>query len=87
LLRFTKEDIITVNVLKSSVQRGIRKQIQELYPAITDEIMEELMPKKSSIYSAKCKDNISLTIVDGNALFFQHFNENLLPTLRTLRNL
>ena len=33
--------------VKSSVQRGYVKMIQDLYPALTDATLEEILPKKS----------------------------------------
>lgn len=75
---------MTVNVMKSSAQRGVRKQILELYPRMTEEALEQLMPKKSSLFLAKCHDNINLIVLDNEPLFFQHFDEPLIPTLRTL---
>lgn len=79
-----KEDVGTTNVLKSSTQRSVRKQILERCPAMSEEAMEVLIPKKSSLFLTKCRDNISFIVLDGVPLFFQHFDGPLIPTLRIL---
>ena len=53
LSRFTQEDISSNNILKSSVQRAMKKTITETYPLITEEIIEEIFPKKLNIISTK----------------------------------
>ena len=52
-VRFTQDDISSSNILKSSVQRAMKKLIVETYPLITEEIIEEIFPKKSNIISTK----------------------------------
>lgn len=77
-----KQDVGTSNLLKSSVQRSVRKNIMEQYPYLTEEHLEFIMPKKSNIYQTKCPDNVTLLVVDSEPLFFQHFDGPLIPTLR-----
>ena len=80
-----KEDVSTTSLLKSSAQRGIRKQIMEQYPYFTEELVELVLPKKSNIYQAKCRENnVTLLVVDNEPLFFQHFDGPLIPTLRLI---
>lgn len=79
-----KEDVVTTSLLKSSVQRGVRRQIMDQYPYFTEELLELAIPKKATIYQAKCRDNITMVVVDSEPLFFQHFDDPLIPTLRLL---
>ena len=82
--RFTgKDDLSTTNLLKSSAQRAIRKQIMDQYPYFTEELIELVFPKKSNIYQTKCRENgVVLLVVDNEPLFFQHFDGPFIPTLR-----
>lgn len=50
------------------------------YPKIED-VIDELIPKKSQIELIKCEDKIQLYSVDGEVLFFQKFDE-LIPSLK-----
>lgn len=56
----------------------------ELYPSLTEEALEYIMPKKSAINLAKCRENVSLIIVENEPIFFQHFDGPLIPSLRVL---
>lgn len=80
-----KDEIGTTSILKSSAQRGIRKQLLDQYPSLTEEILEAILPKKSSIMQSKCRENnVVLFVVEGEPLFLQHFDGPIIPTLRTL---
>lgn len=51
--RFTQDDIGSSNILKSSAQRAMKKTIMEQYPAVTEEMIEEIFPKKTNIIATK----------------------------------
>jgi PUA domain protein len=44
--------------------------------------MDVIMPKKSQLELIKLPDRMSLYSLDGHVLFFQHFDDALLPHLR-----
>lgn len=70
--------------MKSSAQRGIRKQILETYPKMTEELLEVIMPKKANMQQTKCREHITFICVDGEPLFYQHFDGPLMPSLRVI---
>ncbi len=51
--RFTHEDVGSSNILKSSAQRAMKKTIIDQYPAVTEEMIDEIFPKKSNIIATK----------------------------------
>ncbi|ORZ18783.1 PUA-like domain-containing protein [Absidia repens] len=73
-------DIAGQSQLKSSVQRAIRAKLQEQYPML-EAVLEELMPKKTPIVLIKGHEHISFLSVNGEILFFQHFDGPYFPTL------
>ncbi|OMJ24378.1 Translation machinery-associated protein 20 [Smittium culicis] len=81
--KFTPKDVNGKTMVKSSVIRAIRTKLIDSYPGI-EPVLDEILPKKATLILAKTKERISLYIVDGNVLFFQHFDEPLIPTLRVL---
>lgn len=81
--KFTKEDIHTRANIKSSVQRGLKSNFVSVYPSLEPAI-DLLIPKKSQVISIKCEDKIQLFAVDNEVVMFQHFNEDLIPTLTTV---
>lgn len=66
--------------VKSSIQRTLKSKLVSQYPKL-EEVIDELIPKKSQIELIKCEDKIQLYTVDNEVLFFQKFNE-LIPSLR-----
>ncbi|KAG7832090.1 hypothetical protein KL920_000425 [Ogataea angusta] len=78
--KFSKEDVHTRSNVKSSVQRGLKTRFVEQYPGF-EPIIDELVPKKSTVQHYKCEDKIQLYLVDGEVLFYQKFDE-LLPSLK-----
>ncbi|QLQ81613.1 hypothetical protein HG537_0F03740 [Torulaspora globosa] len=78
--KFTKDDIHSRSKVKSSIQRTLKAKLVSQYPKLED-VIDELIPKKSQIELIKCEDKIQLYAVDGEVLFFQKFDE-LIPTLR-----
>lgn len=69
--------------VKSSAQRALRTKIQDTYaPLLTPAILDEMIPKKSQIDAVKLPDRVTLYGLDDQALFYQHMNGPLIPTLR-----
>ncbi|KAJ2161038.1 translation machinery-associated protein 20 [Coemansia sp. RSA 552] len=71
------------NSVKASVVRGIRAKLIEQFPDIEAHI-DEILPKKANLVQIKCKDRLVLFTVDGEVLFFQHFDDPIIPTLHLL---
>ena len=69
---FRKLDVAKLEQTKSSVARGIRGRIAEQYPQLEDEdVLDELIPKKSVMTIAKTAEKNAVIVVDGSPLFFQ----------------
>jgi PUA domain protein len=77
----SRADIKSTTPLKSSVQRNLKTKLVEIYPKL-EPFIDDIMPKKSQMSLVKCEERISLYSVDGKVLFFQHFDDVLLPSLR-----
>ena len=88
-------DVSTSTQVKASVQRGIKSQICESHPNLSDEILDALLPKKPPLVQYKigphlmlyCKqssaDNGSSSSSGGDEpVFFQHRDGPILPTLK-----
>merc|ERR1712032_217704 len=80
---FTSDDVSGQNQVKSSVQRGIKTKIQETYPRL-EPVFKELWPKDATMVIAKCKDHITMVVIDKVPLFWQQRDGPWLPTLRLL---
>mmetsp|Transcript_85450 Transcript_85450/g.151093 ORF Transcript_85450/g.151093 Transcript_85450/m.151093 type:complete len:181 (+) Transcript_85450:81-623(+) len=78
---WTAADVSGQNQVKSSVQRAIKTKIMEEYPRL-EEVFKDIWPKDSSMVIAKCKDHVSLVVVDKVPLFWQERDGPWLPTLR-----
>ncbi|GBC06922.1 hypothetical protein RclHR1_07140009 [Rhizophagus clarus] len=78
-----KEDIANRSLVKSSVQRNIRSKILEQYNKL-EPVIDEVLPKKSSLILIKCHEHINLLTVNNEIMFFQHFDGPYYPTLRLL---
>ncbi|XP_057312941.1 malignant T-cell-amplified sequence 1 homolog isoform X2 [Hydractinia symbiolongicarpus] len=78
-----KEEISGTSQLKSSVQRGIRTKVLELYPAI-EHYIDQILPKKESIVLIKCKEHIEVLSVKSELVFFRQRDGPWIPTLRLL---
>ena len=84
-------DVSTSSPVKSSVQRALKSQLLEAHPALTEEIVEELLPKKSPLVQYKVGPHLMLycrrvehddrTPTDVPVLF-QHRDGPILPTLK-----
>jgi len=80
---FRKYHVENVQQLKSSVQRGIRTKISDQYPNL-DDVLDDLIPKKSTMVLGKCADKVCVVLVDDEPLFFNHRDGPYFPTLRVL---
>ena len=91
---FDRGDVSTSTQVKASVQRGIKAQVAEAHPNITDEELDELLPKKPPLVQYKVGPHMMLYCKKAEAaegetpsdepVFFQHRNGPILPTLRTV---
>merc|ERR1712164_52343 len=68
---------------KSSAQRGVKSSLVEQYPMLED-IIDELMPKKTPLVVVKCQGHLQLLTVNGEILFAQQRDGPHFPTLRLL---
>jgi len=82
-----QEQVSTQTPLKSSSQRGVTKNIADQYPALSEDLLEEVLPKKSQLLVAKCQDHVNLLVsADEKAvLFFNQREGPQYPTLRLLQ--
>lgn len=53
ILRFTTEDIGSSNILKSSAQRAMKKSLMDQFASVSEEMIEEMLPKKANIVATK----------------------------------
>ncbi|KAK5644099.1 hypothetical protein RI129_007944 [Pyrocoelia pectoralis] len=79
-----KESVSSILQLKSSIQKGIRSKLVELYPNL-DGYLDLILPKKDAMRIVKCHDHIEIIINSaGDLLFFRHREGAWMPTLRLL---
>ncbi|KXN71454.1 hypothetical protein CONCODRAFT_78353 [Conidiobolus coronatus NRRL 28638] len=78
-----KEDVSGQSQLKSSVQRGLRQKLLDEYPRL-ESVIDELWPKKATVLQLKCQDHVSLFVINGQILFFNHYDGPIYPTLKVL---
>ncbi|KAI0029822.1 hypothetical protein K488DRAFT_88345 [Vararia minispora EC-137] len=76
-------DISGQTPVKSSVQRSIRTSLLSQW-AVDIDTLESFWPKKESITHVKCRDHIAIYTLQGEPLFFQHFDGPFYPTLKLL---
>ena len=84
-------DVSTSTQVKASVQRALKSQILEANPGLTEEILDELLPKKPPLVQYKVGPHMMLFCrhiesetssgLDCPA-FFQHRDGPILPTLK-----
>uniref|UniRef100_A0A0K8TP68 Putative rna-binding protein n=1 Tax=Tabanus bromius TaxID=304241 RepID=A0A0K8TP68_TABBR len=79
-----RENISGIQQLKSSVQKGIRIKLLEIYPHL-ETFIDSILPKKDSFRIVKCHDHIEI-LVNGNGdhLFFRQRDGPWMPSLRLL---
>jgi PUA domain protein len=80
-------DVSTSTQVKASVQRGIKSQISTSHPSLTDDILDELLPKKSPLVQYKIGPHLMLYCRQHEGggdepVFFQHRDGPILPTLK-----
>jgi PUA domain protein len=85
-------DVSTSTQVKASVQRGLKSQISNFHPAITEEILDVLLPKKSPLVQYKIGPHLMLYCRQSEGgggggggdepVFFQHRDGPILPTLK-----
>ncbi|KIY51026.1 hypothetical protein FISHEDRAFT_71320 [Fistulina hepatica ATCC 64428] len=74
-------DISGQTPVKSSVQRGIRAAILSQWK-IEPDTLEVVWPKKEGLVLVKCREHLSIYTVNGEPIFFHHFDSLFYPTLR-----
>ncbi len=81
-------DLGPATALKSSVRRVIRQKLTDQYPALAaDEgaLLEAAWPNKASVTTMKfAREHVQMFIADKQVLFFQHYDDWYLPSLRLL---
>jgi len=75
-------DVSTSTQVKSSVQRHIKQSINESHPALTDEILDVLVPKKPPLTQYKVGPHLMLYCRGEEPVFFQQRDGPILPTLK-----
>lgn len=69
------------------MQRGIKSQISRAHPALTEDILDDLLPKKPPLVQYKIGPHLMLYCRRGagggdEPVFFQHRDGPILPTLK-----
>ncbi|KAJ1529905.1 hypothetical protein ONE63_006635 [Megalurothrips usitatus] len=79
-----KESVSGTQQLKSSVQKGIRTKLLELYPTL-ESYIDDILPKKDAFRIVKCHDHVEILVNSaGDLLFFRQREGPWMPTLRLL---
>jgi len=79
-----KESISGIQQLKSSIQKGIKTKIVELYPEL-EPYIDLILPKKDNFKVVKCHDHIEILVTgSGEQVFFKHREGAWFPVLRLL---
>ncbi|KOC62953.1 Malignant T-cell-amplified sequence 1 [Habropoda laboriosa] len=77
-----KDSVSGIQQLKSSVQKGIRSKLLELYPHL-ESYVDAIIPKKDAFRIVKCHDHIEIIVnAAGELLFFRQREGPWMPTLR-----
>eukprot|EP00924_Labyrinthula_sp_SR-Ha-C_P010387 maker-scaffold_23-snap-gene-5.1-mRNA-1 protein AED:0.09 eAED:0.09 QI:29/0.75/1/1/1/1/5/31/185 len=85
--RLKERELTDVQEIKSSQQRAIVKQLLDQYSetGLTEELLEEIIPKKSNLYIAKCEDHVNLVLNESNEpVFFNQRDGYYFPNLKIL---
>ncbi|KAG8831328.1 translation machinery-associated protein 20 [Serendipita sp. 399] len=77
-------DVAGQTILKSSAQRTIRTSLLAQWQIDQDVLDTLIWPKKESLVLVKGRDHLSIYTLQGQPLFFQHFDGPFIPTLRLL---
>ncbi|KAK9236314.1 PUA-like domain-containing protein [Lipomyces kononenkoae] len=76
-----KDDIHSRTNVKSSVQRGLKSKLIEQFPNL-ENVIDEVIPKKGQLIVIKCTDKLSLYAMENEVLFYQHFDDPFVPSLK-----
>eukprot|EP00697_Spironema_sp_BW2_P008270 gnl/Spiro4/22814_TR11244_c0_g1_i1.p2 gnl/Spiro4/22814_TR11244_c0_g1~~gnl/Spiro4/22814_TR11244_c0_g1_i1.p2 ORF type:complete len:205 (+),score=29.92 gnl/Spiro4/22814_TR11244_c0_g1_i1:47-616(+) len=79
----TKDNVTGLNQAKSSVQRGIKRQLLDQFPML-EALIDTLIPKKEPLMIARCPGHVNLLVINNEILFFNHRNGPYFPHLRLL---
>jgi len=92
-------DVSTSTQVKSSVQRGIKSEIRSSHPALTEEILDQLLPKKQPLVQYKVGPHLMLycrpiiddddsleKTPDNEPVFFQSRDGPILPALKLVHS-
>lgn len=83
-----KPDLGPATALKSSVRRVIRQKLTDQYPALAKDegaLLEAAWPNKASVTTVKfAREHVQMFIAEKQVLFFQHYDDWYLPSLRLL---
>ncbi|CBQ67391.1 related to TMA20-Protein putative involved in cytoplasmic ribosome function [Sporisorium reilianum SRZ2] len=83
-----KPDLGPATALKSSVRRVIRQKLTDQYPELAKDegaLLEAAWPNKASVTTVKfAREHVQMLIADKQVLFFQHYDDWYLPSLRLL---
>ncbi|EPX71141.1 RNA-binding protein Tma20 [Schizosaccharomyces octosporus yFS286] len=79
----SKEDFKGTTPIKSSIQRGIKSKLVETFPKL-EQVIDDLIPKKSQLTQIKCEERIFLYALNGEIILFQHFDGPVIPSLRLI---
>eukprot|EP01138_Halocafeteria_seosinensis_P005360 gb/GECG01005479.1/.p1 GENE.gb/GECG01005479.1/~~gb/GECG01005479.1/.p1 ORF type:complete len:147 (+),score=12.55 gb/GECG01005479.1/:1-441(+) len=80
--KFDLEDVSAQSKVKSSTQRGIKRRVADQYEPL-EPYLDDIIPK-GTLQEARCKDKLSIYVVEGEPLFFQHRDGPVFPTLKLL---
>ncbi|AOW00773.1 hypothetical protein LXG23DRAFT_51289 [Yarrowia lipolytica] len=78
--KFSHENINSKANVKSSSQRALKAKLVAQFPDM-EPVVDQIIPKKAQLVHVKCQDRISLYTIDGKVMFFQHFDDELVPSL------
>lgn len=81
--KFTKEEVHSRSNIKSSAQRGLKSTLVNQFNDL-ETVIDTIIPKKSQIISLKCEDRIQLYSLENEVVLFQHFDDDLIPTLKVV---
>eukprot|EP00565_Helicotheca_tamesis_P009560 CAMPEP_0185726950 /NCGR_PEP_ID=MMETSP1171-20130828/2777_1 /TAXON_ID=374046 /ORGANISM="Helicotheca tamensis, Strain CCMP826" /LENGTH=197 /DNA_ID=CAMNT_0028395401 /DNA_START=63 /DNA_END=656 /DNA_ORIENTATION=- len=75
-------DVSTSTQVKASVLRKIKSSISTSHPALTDEMLDELLPKKPPLVQYKVGPHLMLYCRGSEPVFFQQRDGPILPSLK-----
>lgn len=85
------QDVSTSTQVKSSVQRALKSQLLAQHPALTEDLLDELLPKKSPLVQYKVGPHLMLycrrnehedRVPTDEPMLFQHRDGPILPTVK-----